>query len=543
MSKSKTKSTPKSKKYNKKTQYEHILDLPDMYIGSVDRDIIEDIWVWNLEEERMEQRNIKITRGLYKIFDEIVVNAEDQEKRSQLKELKNPVTKIAVTIDEESGIISIENNGDGIELEQYEEYGNIYAPELIFGNLLTSENYNKKKKVVGGKNGLGAKLTNIYSMSFTIETIDAKRKKKYVQIFTNNMLEKTKPKITSYTGAPYTRITFLPDYKRFNMPKGIDKDTIDLFRKRVHDICACTKPTVSVSLNGKTLKIKSFEQYVNLYLGQDKKDIPRVYESPDPRWDIVICSNPSFGNTQQVSFVNGINTFQGGKHVEYVSRTIATTMTKLINAKIKKGETKVKQAHVKNRLWVFVRCDIEDPSFDSQTKEFLTTPATKFGSKCVFSDKFYKALMNTDIVEKVLALSAFSDTNNLSKTDGKKSSSLRGVPKLELSLLFQLFQKEKIFSASSHSRVRCLMFVVRLLTKFPVMLKLPTSRRLLDFRFLKKETRNSNIIKIQLNSGTVKSLFLQIKTLMVATFVVCSSTSSTTTGLLFSIRKSVLSLL
>lgn len=425
------KTTQKSKKYNKKTQYEHILDLPDMYIGSVDRDLIEDIWVWNSEDERMEQRNIKLTRGLYKIFDEIAVNSEDQEKRSQMGELKNPVTKIAVTIDEETGEISVENNGDGIPVEKYEEYDNIYAPELIFGNLLTSENYDKKKKVVGGKNGLGAKLTNIYSKSFKIETVDADRKKKYVQTFTNNMLEKTKPKITTYTSAPYTRITFTPDYERFNMPHGLDKDTADLFKKRVYDICACTQPSVTVSLNKKNLKIKSFEQYVNLYIGTDKKTIPRVFERPNPRWDVVVCSNPSFGNTQQVSFVNGINTFQGGKHVEYVSRAISTQMTKLINAKQKKGETKIKPAHVKNRLWIFVRADIEDPSFDSQTKEFLTTPSTKFGSKCQFSDKFYKELMKTDIVEKVLALSAFSDTTNLSKTDGKKSSSLRGIPKLD----------------------------------------------------------------------------------------------------------------
>lgn len=442
MSKATKKTTPKtkakgkspaskSKKYNKKTQYEHILDLPDMYIGSVDRDIIEDIWVWNSEEEKMEQRNIKITRGLYKIFDEIIVNAEDQEKRSQMKELKNPVTKIAVTIDEETGIISVENNGDGIDIEQYEEYGDIYSPELIFGNLLTSENYDKKKKVVGGKNGLGAKLTNIYSKSFKIETVDAKRKLKYTQTFTNNMLEKTKPKITAYTNAPYTKITFLPDYTRFKMPHGIDKDTIDLFKKRVYDVSACTRPTVSVSLNKRIIKIKSFEQYTNLYLGQDKKAYPRVYERPDPRWDVVVCSNPSFGNIQQVSFVNGINTFQGGKHVQYVARTIASNLTKLINAKLKKDDTKVKQAHVSNRLWVFIRCDIEDPSFDSQTKEFLTTPSTKFGSKCTFSKKFYQNLMATDIVEKVLALSAFSDTTNLSKTDGKKSSSVRGIPKLD----------------------------------------------------------------------------------------------------------------
>ena len=423
------KQVKQAKKYNKKTQYEHILHVPDMYIGSVDRDEIEDVWIWNSEENKMVQKNITITKGLYKIFDEIIVNAEDQEKRSQLGELKIPVTKIIVSIDKETGVISVENNGDGIHIE-HDEDEDIYGPELIFGNLLTSENYDKKKKVVGGKNGYGAKLTNIYSKSFRIETIDAERKLKYVQTFTDNMLKKTKPKITENSGTPYTKITFLPDYEKFNMPSGMDDDTFALFQKRVYDVCACTPPTVSVTLNKKLLKIRSFEQYVNLYIGTDKKAYQRVYESPDPRWDVCICSNPSFGNTQHVSFVNGINTFLGGKHVEYISRNVSSALTKLINAKFKKNDTKVRQVHVSNRLWIFVRCDIEDPTFDSQTKECMTTPVKKFGSKCEFSKKFFQSLMNTDLIDKILALTAYSDTTTLSKTDGKKNSTLRGIPKL-----------------------------------------------------------------------------------------------------------------
>lgn len=426
----KIKAASKSKKYNKMTQYEHIWNLPDTYIGSTERDEIEDIWIWNSNEERMEQKNITLTKGLYKIFDEIIVNAEDQEKRSQQGQLKNPVTKIEVTIDEKTGEISVENNGDGIDVEIYDEFG-IYAPELIFGNLLTSENYTQKKKIVGGKNGYGAKLTNIYSKYFKIETIDAKHKLKYTQTFTKNMLEKTKPKITKNSGAPYTKITFLPDYERFSMSDGIDEDTIALFKKRVYDICACTSPSVTITLNKKNLKIKSFEQYVNLYIGSDKKKVQRVCESPNSRWDVCICTNPTLGNMRQVSFVNGINTFLGGKHVQYIARNIANNLRKRINEKLKKDEKPITATHVINRLWVFVRCDIEDPVFDSQTKENLTTPVAKFGSKCEFSDKFYKNLLETDLKAQIMALSAFDVSNNLSKTDGKKSSSLRGIPKLD----------------------------------------------------------------------------------------------------------------
>jgi len=56
----------------------------------------------------------------------------------------------------------------------------IYVPELIFGHLLTSSNYNDSiKKVTGGRNGFGAKLTNIFSKKFEIECADSKNKKLY----------------------------------------------------------------------------------------------------------------------------------------------------------------------------------------------------------------------------------------------------------------------------------------------------------------------------------------------------------------------------
>lgn len=50
----------------------------------------------------------------------------------------------------------------------------------------------------------------------------------------------------------------------------------------------------------------------------------------------------------------------------------------------------VKPFQVKNHLWVFVNCSIENPSFDSQTKEHMTLAQTKFGSKCKISDEFTK---------------------------------------------------------------------------------------------------------------------------------------------------------
>lgn len=64
--------------YQKKTQLEHILLRPDTYIGSVES-ISQQMWVWDVEQEKMEFKNISFVPGLFKIFDELLVNAADNK--------------------------------------------------------------------------------------------------------------------------------------------------------------------------------------------------------------------------------------------------------------------------------------------------------------------------------------------------------------------------------------------------------------------------------------------------------------------------------
>jgi DNA topoisomerase II len=81
---------------------------------------------------------------------------------------------LKVNINKKNGEISVMNNGKGIPVQIHKEY-NIYVPDLIFGHLLTSSNYNdEEKKVTGGRNGYGAKLANIFSKQFSVETADHK---------------------------------------------------------------------------------------------------------------------------------------------------------------------------------------------------------------------------------------------------------------------------------------------------------------------------------------------------------------------------------
>ena len=157
----------------KKTQLEHIIDIPDTYIGSIEKTDI-DTWVYDEVQDKIVYKNIKYIPGLYKIFDEVLVNAIDQHVRTEHDDkINNKVTTIKVNFDVDKNIITVMNNGEGIPIVEHKDHG-VWVPELIFGHLLTSSNYDKdEKKITGGKNGYGAKLANIFSKSFKIETVDA----------------------------------------------------------------------------------------------------------------------------------------------------------------------------------------------------------------------------------------------------------------------------------------------------------------------------------------------------------------------------------
>ena len=159
--------------YQKKTQLEHILLRPDTYVGSIEKHT-QALWVY--EDQTLGCRNITYVPGLYKIFDEILVNAADNKQRDP------SMDSVKVEINVEQNFISVYNNGDGVPVEIHGEEG-VYVPEMIFGHLLTSSNYDDtQKKTTGGRNGYGAKLANIFSTEFIIETADGRRLRKYKQV-------------------------------------------------------------------------------------------------------------------------------------------------------------------------------------------------------------------------------------------------------------------------------------------------------------------------------------------------------------------------
>ena len=420
--------TDLANKYQQKTDKQHILDNPDTYIGSVE-EVDNDMWILDDSTSKIIQKNIRYVPGLYKLFDEGIVNCRDHVVRMIQAHSTNqpniiPVSYIDVDIQADGTIVMI-NDGNGIDVAMHPEY-KIWIPEMIFGHLRTSTNYDKtEKKIVGGKNGFGFKLVLIWSTAGSVETVDHVRGLKYVQSFSENLDVIGKPIITKCKSKPYTKITFKPDFARLGIP-GLSEDMISLLKKRVYDIAAITDKALKVKYNSSLIPVKNFIQYVDLYIGA-KEETPRAYEAADNgRWEYAMALNPAH-EFQQVSFVNGISTSKGGKHVEYILNQITRKLCAFIE---KKKKIVVNANSIKEQLILFVRCDIENPAFDSQTKDFMNTPSAKFGSSCTVSDKFIEKLAKMGVMDAACALTEVKENKAAKKTDGSKTKTIRGIPKL-----------------------------------------------------------------------------------------------------------------
>ena len=250
-----------SSKLQKLTHEEHVLPLPDTYIGDVEQNEIQ-TWFYNEAEKKMTEGDLSYIPGEYKLFDEIIVNCLDQYTRLKECNGEHKVKNIKISADQSTGTISVYNDGEGIPADIHTTE-NKYIIELIFGDLLTSSNYNKNElKHVGGKNGYGAKIVNIFSTKFQVESVDYKKQKKCSVVYYDNKSRKDKIKISNYKSKPYTKITYTPDYKRFKS-KGLTDDMIKIMKKRAYDLTCCTDKSVTVYFNDENLKANILKNMLN----------------------------------------------------------------------------------------------------------------------------------------------------------------------------------------------------------------------------------------------------------------------------------------
>lgn len=407
-----------SKQYRKHTHREHILSLPDTYIGSVENSI-EDLFVVKEDTEQFVEQSVSnFNPGFYKLFDELLVNAHDHVVRLKQRGSDNPVKHIEISVEDKKRIV-IRNDGESIDVEMHPEYG-VYIPQMIFGELLTSTNYDKEeKKLVGGKNGYGVKLVNIFAKRLDLTIVDGKRGLKYTQTFEDNMSKVGVPVIKSSKVKPYVEVDWTPDFARFGWDTEIPAGILEVIKRRVFDLAMTVGKDVRVTWCNTPIKFRDLATYASWYL---PKDATVITENPIAGWQLAVADSP-FDKAFSVSFVNGIWT-RSGKHVDEITNQIVSHIVSYLETKKK---IKVKPALVRDSLAVFIHCFVENPAFSSQTKEVLTSKVS-----CKLDDAFLKKVVTKlNIVNKVVEAQEAKDQKDMKKTDGKKQSKITGIPKLD----------------------------------------------------------------------------------------------------------------
>ncbi len=406
-----------------KSGVEHVLLRPDTYVGSV-TPVECEVPVFDAASQRIVLQTLPYSAALLKIFDEILVNAADNMQRT------SGMTRLRVTIDRSSGLISIWNDGTGIPVHMHAVHS-CYVPELVFGHLLSGSNFDdSERRVTGGRHGYGAKLTNIFSVLFRVTTCDARRRLVYDQSWRGNMKQRDAPQITpaAADASDFTEVQFIPDFKRLGV-SGLSEGMFLCMQRRVHEIAGCN-PGLTVQFNGSDIRVKSFKELACMFHDGPQPLLPLCTSS---RWQVYVGA--SAGSHSQVSFVNGVATSRGGCHVSHVTDIVVEAVAAAAKKRLGSAHPVPSNAAVKSSLAVYISCLLENPEFDSQSKDYLASPSARWGSSPVIEKKALMQLLSgTSVVDMVVAAAQAKSDRSMARisTPAPRSSGGRLlIPKLE----------------------------------------------------------------------------------------------------------------
>lgn len=409
-------------KYTIMKDIEHPLLRPEMYIGPVANVTSEFKWVISAEGA-IEYAAVSYNPGLEQCITELLVNATDHVERCRKMKPKYRVTKIVIRRGED--FISVLNDGEPIPISVQADTG-LHVPEMIFGNLRSSSNYDDTvKRTVGGRNGIGAKAANIFSRKFVVKVVNGGRK--YTQVFENHMTVKNPPTIEATDESDYTSVKFYPDFEYFKMrdfdtfADGSASDMTRVLMKKVYDLSAVTSRDVNIVYNDTPIPVRDFAEYIGLYTGNQ----PVMYRAD--RWEVGVTMSP-FERGMHFSFVNGLNTVNGGTHVSYITGQIVEEIRAMVLKKNK--DLAVTPLMVTSRLLVFVKAIIENPVFESQSKMQLKSPVREFGSECKLPRTFFAGLAGLGLCDKIMESVKEKELETIIKKVNKKSR-LTDIDKLE----------------------------------------------------------------------------------------------------------------
>lgn len=445
---------PKADDYKQYDQRTHVYMKPDTYIGADERMTREE-WLFDIQNNKMVNASIDFTPGCERLFLEVLTNASDNVGRSRRK----GVDPGRIDVSMNNSTISVTNYGLPIPVEMHAT--GVYVPQMIFGSLLTSSNYEVDRHEAG-TNGIGAKATNIFSTEFSVIVQDHIHHLKYTQIWYNNMTSKSDPIIEEFKGKTSSvQVTYKMDFGRFKYPVpqgdqgGYPLEAYSLFARHAVDISFTAK--TPVSFNGHEFNFSNIREYARLYFGDAVDSAIVHYQWPvgteikkkkkgyqvavdasiTPEIELIAIDTPDEGH--HVSFVNCMMTREGGVHVNTAVKSVGDSAVKRVNdnmlkklTKQNKGkelDAKEKRAHtitindVKPHISILLSAKLMNPKFTSQTKTNLHSPAPKIE----ISEEDLKGLDRWQLIDRLYAALDAKQFASLAKTDGRLKRYVRLV--------------------------------------------------------------------------------------------------------------------
>lgn len=403
-------------------QRDHILSCPDMYVSSTQQiPYIGYTLKFDENVRKIIETRISIPQAVERLFLEILSNATDNIDRSRRNNIQPP--PIQIFMDRQT--INIINGGVPIPIERHPDY-NMYVPELIFGTLLSSSNYDKSVARTGaGVNGLGAKLTNIFSNRFIVDIGDSNRHLRYQQQWNSHMKVHSEPKITKYNGPSYVSITYDLDFKYFGYPEPISNQTTGGYPPEAfylfayHGANASFSSKIDVIFNNMPFNYTKIQDYAQLYFGTDLGK----YITYNENNKIELCLIDTPDNGKCVSFVNSMITKDGGIHVKHIYKEISNFVIGTFEHIKYKDEAErdtikklLKSNDIIPHVSIIVSCQVNNPKFSGQMKNYLTGPSLGIS----IPEKLLKQMLSWDLIDRLYATIDAKQFKTLSKTDGRK---------------------------------------------------------------------------------------------------------------------------
>ena len=379
-----------------------ILRRPDTFLGRVaPRAVTRTVL---LEDGTSTTVECELSPALEKMFDEIITNAIDHRVRDAA------MTYIKVSIDDD-GCIQVSNDGSTtIPTTDWPETS-IPTPQVLFHELNAGSNLGTvNKHNVGGRNGVGATVTNIFSKRFNVEICNPDDKVEYKQAFSENASVVTTPIRKPYRcKKAITTVRFLPDYTRLGMTLPLSPGVRSILVGRAADASACTPATVHV--NGSKLSIKTLRHYALAFggelLGADATSTSLGFAGPQ----IELVATTAHAPSVHVCFVNGVRC--QGTLYDAVLRALASS----IAARHPQMLTRHINAMLAEHISFFISARINTPSFGSQSKDVLDTPVSQFGVAIPSCDAIAKRIEKLDSIREAIdARRTADDAKSVRKT-------------------------------------------------------------------------------------------------------------------------------